>query len=78
MIDFRYLRLKTIFYNNFFFNLTYNLVKLGYFSIGFVLIPMSAKLEKFVRDLKKLRHSYLKQPLAVQAMSGDEIAGEAI
>ena len=25
---------------------------------------MGAKLEKFVRHLKKLRHSYIKQPLA--------------
>ena len=57
---------------------SYDLVKLRHFSIGFVLIIMGAKLEKFVRDLKKLRHTYLKQPLAVQAMSGDEIAGEAI
>ena len=38
-------------------------MKLGYFSIGFVLITMGAKLEKFGRDLKKLRHSYMKQPL---------------
>ena len=31
--------------------------------IGFVMISMGAKKEKFVRDLKKLRHSYMKQAL---------------
>ena len=28
---------------------------------------MGAKIEKFVRDLKKLSHSYMKQPLLVSS-----------